>query len=128
MCLTPLTQLPGTVIEGTDVPPDDRRDARLSDSALAELEQATQKAVANGIREGLRSVITDDDYMEAFWSQGIKMAKQQATIKAGTLLMDSLTSIFKRAGQVFIVGLILYYLGGWEFTAKVLKFFFTGVK
>lgn len=95
---------------------------------MAELEQVTQKAVASGIREGLRSVIKDDEYMEAFWNQGVKMAKQQATLKAGTLLVDGLWGLFKKAGTFLLLGLILYSVGGWDLAARFIKFFFTDAK
>lgn len=122
--------IPSTKNTATEnyMPPDERRYAQLTESSLAELEQATQKAVSNGIREGLKSVIIDEEYMEAFWSGGLKLAKKQATMKAGTLLMDSFTAILKRTATVMFIGMIMYYVGGWDLAARVLKFFFTGDK
>lgn len=118
----------GTVIKAVYMPPDERPTAHISESSLIELEQSTQKAVAAGIREGLQAVIGDDEYMAAFWGKGIELAKKQATLKAGTLLMTSLTDILKSVSKVLLIGMIMYYLGGWDLVARVLKFFFTGDK
>ena len=110
-------------------PPDDpMRTARLSESALIELEASTERAIANGIQQGFREAVKDEELMEMFWDRGIQLAKKQATMKAGTLLMDSLTNVLKSVGKVLVIGLILYYLGGWKLAADALKFFFTGDK
>ena len=127
MSCTPSTMT--IACEGCLVPPDDqRRSAHLSESALMDLEASTQRAVANGIRQGLKEVISDEEYMETFWDHGLKLAKKQATMKAGTLLMDSMTNVLKSVGKMLVIGMILYYLGGWDLAAKAIKLFFTGEK
>lgn len=93
-----------------------------------ELEASTERAIANGIKQGFRDAVRDEELMEAFWDHGIKLAKKQATMRAGTLLMDSMTNVAKSAGKVLVIGLILYYVGGWKLAADTLKFFFTGDK
>lgn len=108
------------------MPPQEPNYAHLSESALAELREHTKQAVREGIIEGIKAAINDDSIVEAYWSQGLKVAKKQATQQAGSILVDGLGAFFKRAFQFAILGMLVYAVGGWTALAGLFKLLFGG--
>lgn len=107
------------------MPPDNTTPiAHLSDSTLAELHAATEDAVAQGIKKGIRAAIEDDEIVELFWDKGVQVAKRQAKVQAGTLLVDGFAGVFRSLWKVVAGGMIVYYLGGWDLLAYYLKLLF----
>lgn len=100
--------------------------AHLSDSALAELRELTQQAVAEGIKQGIREAIEDEEIVSAYWSKGIAVAKRTARDQAGAILFSSLGEIFKRVAQFAMLGMLVYAVGGWSALAGFIKVLFGG--
>lgn len=100
--------------------------AHLSDSALAELNETTRKAVAEGIKQGIREAIEDEEIVNAYWARGIAVAKDQARKQAGAILFSSLGEILKRAAQFAMLGMLVYAVGGWSALAGLIKVLFGG--
>lgn len=100
--------------------------AHLSDSALAELHETTRKAVAEGIKQGIREAIEDEEIVTAYWTKGISVAKRQARDQAGAILFSSLSEILKRAAQFAMLGMLVYAVGGWSALAGLIKVLFGG--
>lgn len=103
-----------------------RQEAHISESSLMELEDLMEKAAARGMREGIRAAIQDDELVEAFWNKGMQVAKQQAKLGAGSLLFDSFSGFFKGIWKIVAVGMIIYYVGGWDLLAHSIKVFLIG--
>lgn len=94
-------------------------EVRLTDETIAYLEERIAAAVGNGIK----TAITEDTAV-AFWSAGLAALQKQATQHAGRFVLGGLWGLARKASLFFMLGGIVYALGGWAALAALAKTIF----
>lgn len=90
-------------------------EVRLTDETIAYIKEKMTEAV----REGLRTSLTDKEALSAFWGVAFETLQEQATNKAGQVVLGGLGAAVKRLAMFVALGLIVYTLGGWAAVAKL---------
>ena len=94
-------------------------EVRLTDETIAYLEERIAAAVGNGIK----TAITEETAV-AFWSAGLAALQKQATQHAGRFVLGGLWGLARKASLFFMLGGIVYALGGWAALATLAKTIF----
>ena len=94
-------------------------EVRLTDETIAYLEERIAAAVGNGIK----TAITEDTAV-AFWSAGLAALQKQATQHAGRFVLGGIWGLLRKASLFFILGGIVYAVGGWAALAALAKTIF----
>ena len=94
-------------------------EVRLTDETIAYLEERIAAAVGNGIK----TAITEETAV-AFWSAGLAALQKQATQHAGRFVLGGLWGLARKASLFFMLGGIVYALGGWAALAALAKTIF----
>lgn len=94
-------------------------EVRLTDETIAYLEERIAAAVGNGIK----TAITEDTAV-AFWSAGLAALQKQATQHAGRFVLGGIWGLLRKASLFFLLGGIVYAVGGWAALAALAKTIF----
>lgn len=94
-------------------------EVRLTDETIAYLEERIAAAVGNGIK----TAITEDAAV-AFWSAGLAALQKQATQHAGRFVLGGIWGLLRKASLFFMLGGIVYAVGGWAALAALAKTIF----
>lgn len=94
-------------------------EVRLTDETIAYLEERIAAAVGNGIK----TAITEDTAV-AFWSVGLAALQKQATQHAGRFVLGGIWGLLRKASLFFMLGGIVYAVGGWAALAALAKTIF----
>lgn len=94
-------------------------EVRLTDETIAYLEERIAAAVGNGIK----AAITEDTAV-AFWSAGLAALQKQATQHAGRFVLGGIWGLLRKASLFFLLGGIVYAVGGWAALAALAKTIF----
>ena len=94
-------------------------EVRLTDETIAYLEERIAAAVGNGIK----AAITKDTAV-AFWSAGLAALQKQATQHAGRFVLGGIWGLLRKASLFFMLGGIVYAVGGWAALAALAKTIF----
>ena len=94
-------------------------EVRLTDETIAYLEERIAAAVGNGIK----TAITEDTAV-AFWSAGLAALQKQATQHAGRFVLGGIWGLLRKTGLFFMLGGIVYAVGGWAALAALAKTIF----
>ena len=94
-------------------------EVRLTDETIAYLEERIAAAVGNGIK----TAITEDTAV-AFWSAGLAALQKQATQHAGRFVLGGIWGLARKASLFFLLGGIVYAVGGWAALAALAKTIF----
>ena len=94
-------------------------EVRLTDETIAYLEERIAAAVGNGIK----TAITKDTAV-AFWSAGLAALQEQATQHAGRFVLGGIWGLARKASLFFLLGGIVYAVGGWAALAALAKTIF----
>ena len=94
-------------------------EVRLTDETIAYLEERIAAAVGNGIK----TAITEDTAV-AFWSAGLAALQKQATQHAGRFVLGGIWGLARKASLFFMLGGIVYAVGGWAALAALAKTIF----
>lgn len=95
-------------------------EVRLTDETIAYLEERIAAAVGNGIK----TAITEETAV-AFWSAGLAALQKQATQHAGRFVLGGIWGLLRKASLFFMLGGIVYALGGWAALAALAKTIFS---
>lgn len=95
-------------------------EVRLTDETIAYLEARIAAAVGNGIK----TAITEETAV-AFWSAGLAALQKQATQHAGRFVLGGIWGLLRKASLFFMLGGIVYALGGWAALAALAKTIFS---
>ena len=94
-------------------------EVRLTDETIAYLEERIAAAVGNGIK----TAITEETAV-AFWSAGLAALQKQATQHAGRFVLGGIWGLARKASLFFLLGGIVYAVGGWAALAALAKTIF----
>ena len=94
-------------------------EVRLTDETITYLEERIAAAVGNGIK----TAITEDTAV-AFWSAGLAALQKQATQHAGRFVLGGIWGLLRKASLFFMLGGIVYAVGGWAALAALAKTIF----
>ena len=94
-------------------------EVRLTDETIAHLEERIVAAVGDGIK----AAITKDTAV-AFWSAGLAALQEQATQHAGRFVLGGIWGLLRKASLFFMLGGIVYAVGGWAALAALAKTIF----
>ena len=94
-------------------------EVRLTDETIAYLEERIAAAVGNGIK----TAITEDTAV-AFWSAGLAALQKQATQHAGRFVLGGIWGLVRKASLFFMLGGVVYAVGGWAALAALAKTIF----
>lgn len=94
-------------------------EVRLADETIAYLEERIAAAVGDGIK----TAITEDTAV-AFWSAGLAALQKQATQHAGRFVLGGIWGLLRKASLFFLLGGIVYAVGGWAALAALAKTIF----
>lgn len=95
-------------------------EVRLTDETIAYLEERIAAAVGNGIK----TAITEETAV-AFWSAGLAALQKQATQHAGRFVLGGIWGLARKASLFFLLGGIVYAIGGWAALAALAKTIFS---
>lgn len=94
-------------------------EVRLTDETIAYLEVRIAAAVGHGIK----TAITEETAV-AFWSAGLAALQKQATEHAGRFVLGGIWGLARKASLFFLLGGIVYAVGGWAALAALAKTIF----
>ena len=94
-------------------------EVRLTDETIAHLEERIVAAVGDSIK----AAITEDTAV-AFWSAGLAALQKQATQHAGRFVLGGIWGLLRKASLFFMLGGIVYAVGGWAALAALAKTIF----
>ena len=94
-------------------------EVRLTDETIAYLEERIAAAVGDGIK----TAFTEDTAV-AFWSAGLAALQKQATQHAGRFVLGGIWGLLRKASLFFMLGGIVYAVGGWAALAALAKTIF----
>ena len=94
-------------------------EVRLTDETIAYLEERIVAAVGDSIK----AAITEDTAV-AFWSAGLAALQKQATQHAGRFVLGGIWGLLRKASLFFMLGGIVYAVGGWAALAALAKTIF----
>jgi hypothetical protein len=75
-----------------------------------------QAAVADGIRDAMTP-----EAARLFWSVGLDMVQEQARMKAGRFVLDSMWTMLRKGFWVAVVVTAIYSIGGWALVSGLWK-------
>ena len=90
-------------------------EVRLTDETIEHLRAQMRDAVSDGLRETLN----DPKALSAFWGSAFDELRTQATASTGRAVLGGLRGIASRAATFFLLGSLVYALGGWTAVAKL---------
>lgn len=88
----------------------------LTESALQEISER----VSTAVREGIKGAMTEET-AAAFWAAGLAVLQKQATQHAGRFVLGGLWGMARKASLFFMLGGIVYAMGGWAALAALAK-------
>lgn len=91
----------------------------LLDSLLQEIRAHRAETLK---AEHLRAVWTDD----RTWDAALTALGRRVKSKTGNTLVDVLYGVFKKVSLFFLLGMLVYFFGGWNAVAAMLKAMFNG--
>ena len=94
-------------------------EVRLTEDTGEWLEQK----MAAAVREGIKGAMTEET-AAAFWAAGLTVLQKQATQHAGRFVLGGLWGLARKASLFFMLGGIVYALGGWAALAALAKTIF----
>lgn len=100
------------------------QEVRLRPETIEHLEEKIAKAVRDGISSAM-----NEETAAAFWGAGLMLLRKQATERAGQAVIGGLWALCTRAVMFFVLGGLVYSVGGWSALAaffKYVKAFFGG--
>ena len=105
--------------EHSEQPQAEATQVSLTESALQEISER----VATAVREGIKGAMTEET-AAAFWAAGLAVLQKQATQHAGRFVLGGLWGMARQASLFFMLGGIVYALGGWAALAALAKTIF----
>ena len=100
----------------------DRRrpaEVRLTQQTMDYMQLQVQQAVS----EGIKGAMTEETAAR-FWAAGLTVLQKQATQHAGRFVLGGLWGLARKASLFFMLGGIVYALGGWAALAALAKTIF----
>ena len=94
-------------------------EVRLTEDTGVWLEQK----MAAAVREGIKGAMTEETAAE-FWAAGLAELQKEATQHAGRFVLGGLWGLARKASLFFMLGGIVYALGGWAALAALAKTIF----
>ena len=105
--------------EHSEQPQAEAAQVSLTESALQEISER----VSTAVREGIKGAMTEEN-AAAFWAAGLAVLQKQATQHAGRFVLGGLWGMARKASLFFMLGGIVYALGGWAALAALAKTIF----
>ena len=105
--------------EHSEQPQAEATQVSLTESALQEISER----VSTAVREGIKGAMTEET-AAAFWAAGLAVLQKQATQHAGRFVLGGLWGMARKASLFFMLGGIVYALGGWAALAALAKTIF----
>ena len=105
--------------EHSEQPQAEATQVSLTESALQEISER----VSTAVREGIKGAMTEET-AAAFWAAGLAVLQKQATQHAGRFVLGGLWGMARKASLFFMLGGIVYALGGWSALAALAKTIF----
>ena len=105
--------------EHSEQPQAEATQVSLTESALQEISER----VSTAVREGIKGAMTEET-AAAFWAAGLAVLQKQATQHAGRFVLGGLWGLARKASLFFMLGGIVYALGGWAALAALAKTIF----
>ena len=105
--------------EHSEQPQAEATQVSLTESALQEISERGSTAV----REGIKGAMTEET-AAAFWAAGLAVLQKQATQHAGRFVLGGLWGMARKASLFFMLGGIVYAMGGWAALAALAKTIF----
>ena len=105
--------------EHSEQPQAEATQVSLTESALQEISER----VSTAVREGIKGAMTEET-AAAFWAAGLAVLQKQATQHAGRFVLGGLWGMARKASLFFLLGGIVYALGGWAALAAIAKTIF----
>lgn len=94
-------------------------EVRLTDETIEYLETRIASAVGSGIKAAI-----NEETAATFWSAGLSVLQKQASEHAGRFVLGGLWGLVRKASLFFLLGGIVYALGGWAALASFFKVVF----
>lgn len=94
-------------------------EVRLTDETVEYLESR----IAAAVGQGIKSAMTEDT-AAAFWSAGLVVLQKQASHHAGRFVLGGLWGLVRKLSLFFMLGGVVYALGGWGALAALFKALF----
>ena len=105
--------------EHSEQPQAEATQVSLTEPALQEISERVSPAV----REGINGAMTEET-AAAFWAAGLAVLQKQAAQHAGRFVLGGLWGMARKASLFFMLGGIVYALGGWAALAALAKTIF----
>lgn len=105
--------------EHSEQPQAEATQVSLTESALQEISER----VSTAVREGIKGAMTEET-AAAFWAAGLAVLQKQATQHAGRFVLGGLWGMARKASLFFMLGGIVYAMGGWAALAALAKTIF----
>jgi len=77
--------------------------------------ETLKRAVAEGIREALH----DPDIMDEFWEHAFGRLQRDSTDYAKSFLWSGFKQLVGKAVTFFILGMLIYSIGGWQAVHRI---------
>ena len=94
-------------------------EVRLTDETIEYLESR----IANAVQIGIKNAVTEDT-AAAFWAAGRHVLQKQASEHAGRFVIGGLLGLVRKTSLFFLLGGLVYALGGWAALASFFKVIF----
>jgi hypothetical protein len=91
-----------------------RVDVGLASETISLLRSEIRLGLTDGIREGIKAAVEDDDLTEAFFAAGMRAMRKQATVTTGKVVLDGFGSLFTRFFWLWVFFIALWSLAGWD--------------
>ena len=105
--------------EHSEQPQAEATQVSLTESALQEISER----VSTAVRDGIKGAMTEET-AAAFWAAGLVVLQKQATQHAGRFVLGGLWGMARTASLFFMLGGIVYAMGGWAALAALAKTIF----
>ena len=79
-----------------------------------------KQVVADGVRDGISSALNEET-AEKFWAAGLSALQKRANEHAGRFVLGGLWGLTRKLLVFFMLGGIVYALGGWQALAGLWK-------
>jgi hypothetical protein len=90
---------------------------RLHDEAFDRLRETQREAV----RDAVLDIVRDEEAMSHFWSHALTALRGTAQKQAGGFLIDQIMGILRTATKFAVIGLAIYWVGGWTGLSTFIK-------
>lgn len=94
-------------------------EVRLTDETIEYMETRIASAVQNGIKNAMT-----EETAAAFWAAGLHVLQKQASEHAGRFVIGGLWGLVRKTSLFFMLGGLVYALGGWAALASFFKVIF----